>query len=282
MMKNRWIFILLGCGLILTSCAKKSPQGQEDAAAGGKDSSAPCCAPAAKSAESTAPAPTPPAAVSEPAAPPAAATPTPAPEPAAPAAEELVPIDIKLPKPMFVGTPANLEGVANLEPPLGKARPPFLAPKGVANVALNKPVSSSETMPFMGELRMIVDGDKEATDGSVVELGPMAQHITIDLEQEYTIYAIVVWHFHRTPTVYFDVVVQISKDPDFIDAVTVFNNDTDNTLGLGVGTDKNYVETAEGKLIDAKGTKGRYVRLWSRGNNQNDYNHYIEVEVYGK
>lgn len=200
----------------------------------------------------------------------------------APAQEELAPIPLTLPKPMFVGTPQNLEGVTNLEPPLGKDRPPFLAPKGVTNVALNKPVTASESMPFMGELPMIVDGDKDATDGSVVELGPFAQWVTIDLEKEYEIYAIVVWHFHRTPSVYFDVAVQVSKDPEFIDAATVFNNDIDNTLGLGAGADMNYVETAEGKLIDAKGVTGRYVKLWSRGNNQNDYNHYIEVEVYAR
>ena len=215
-------------------------------------------------------------------APAAAAVPPQAPVAPAVVQEELAPIPLTLPKPMFVGTPQNLEGVTNLEPPLGKDRPPFLAPKGVTNVALNKPVTASESMPFMGELPMIVDGDKEAADGSVVELGPFAQWVMIDLEKEYEIYAIVVWHFHRTPSVYFDVVVQVSNDPEFIDAVTVFNNDTDNTLGLGAGTDMNYVETAEGKLIDAKGVKGRYVKLWSRGNNQNDYNHYIEVEVYGR
>jgi hypothetical protein len=44
----------------------------------------------------------------------------------------------------------------------------------------------------------------------------------------------------------------------------------------------NYVETHEGKLIDAKGITGRYVRLHSRGNTDNEFNHYIEVEVYGK
>ena len=43
-----------------------------------------------------------------------------------------------------------------------------------------------------------------------------------------------------------------------------------------------YVETNEGKLIDAKGVHGRYVRLYSSGNHVNDMNHYIEVEVYGK
>ena len=63
---------------------------------------------------------------------------------------------------------------------------------------------------------------------------------------------------------------------------TVFNNDIDNSAGLGIGTDLHYIETHEGKLIDAKGVKGKYVRLYSNGNTSNDLNHYIEVEVYGK
>ena len=37
----------------------------------------------------------------------------------------------------------------------------------------------------------------------------------------------------------------------------------------------------EGKLIDAKGVKARYVRLFSNGNNANKLNHYVEVEVFG-
>jgi len=44
----------------------------------------------------------------------------------------------------------------------------------------------------------------------------------------------------------------------------------------------NYVETAEGKLVDAKGSRARYVRLHSRGNNANELNHYVEVEVFGR
>jgi hypothetical protein len=48
------------------------------------------------------------------------------------------------------------------------------------------------------------------------------------------------------------------------------------------GTDHPYIETNLGKLIDAKGTKGRYVRLYSNGNTTDKLNHYIEVEVFGK
>ena len=82
---------------------------------------------------------------------------------------------------------------------------------------------------------------------------------------------------------YHDVIIQISDDPDFVDGVkTVFNSDHDNSSKLGVGKDLAYIETYKGKYIDAKGTKGRYVRLYSAGNSTNAMNHYIEVEVYGK
>ena len=196
--------------------------------------------------------------------------------------EQLVPLDIKLPKPMFVGTPTNV-AVPNLEKPLGKPRPPFLAPEGTRNVALKRPVTSSDEQPIIGELSLITDGDKEAAEGSFVELGPKLQYVTIDLKGRNTIYAIALWHYHKQPAVYHDVIVQVADDPDFISNVqAVFNNDIDNSSGRGVGKDMSYVETSEGKLIDAKGVQGRYVRLYSRGNTANELNHYIEVEVYGK
>jgi hypothetical protein len=195
---------------------------------------------------------------------------------------EAEPIAITLPKPVFVGTPQNFGGITNLEQPSGKPREPFYAPKGTTNVALHKPVTSSFEEPIIGELKMITDGDKDAADGSFVELGPGVQNVTIDLGAPYNIYAIVIWHFHKQPRVYKDVVVQVAGDSDFITNVkTIFNNDNDNSSGLGVGQDLNYVETAEGKLIDAKGVIARYVRCSSNGNNANELNNYIEVEVYG-
>ncbi|MBW8040056.1 MAG: hypothetical protein FVQ85_08665 [Planctomycetes bacterium] len=194
---------------------------------------------------------------------------------------EMVPLAIKLPRPMFVGTPQDIK-VARLEKPLGKPRPPFYAPMGTKNVAFGKRVSSSDEEPIIGEIEMITDGDKEGSDGSYVELGPFKQHVTIDLGSEHNIYAIVVWHFHKQARVYFDVVVQISSEPNFVKPKAVFNNDIDNSLKFGVGKNMHYVETSEGKLIDAKGFRGRYVRLYSQGNTHDDLNHYIEVEVYGK
>jgi len=198
------------------------------------------------------------------------------------AAGGLVPIPIQLPKPMFEGTPENMS-VPNLQKPLGRPRDPFLAPAGVTNVAKGKKVTSSDMEPVIGEIEQVMDGDKKGTEGSFVELGPGPQHVTIDLGALREVYAILFWHFHKSPRVYLDVVVQLADDPAFKKNVrTLFNNDNDNTSGLGAGTDMNYVETAEGKLVDAKGNRARYVRLYSRGNNANELNHYVEVEVFGR
>jgi hypothetical protein len=194
----------------------------------------------------------------------------------------LEPLKIELPKAKFAGTPTNFR-TPNLEKPRGGPRPAFLAPAGTTNLALGKPVSSSDSEPIAGSLDLVTDGDKEALEGTVVELGPRPQHITIDLREPCEIYAVVIWHQHRWPRVYHDVVVQISNDRTFRTGVrTVFNNDIDNTLRLGAGRDLFYTETYEGKLIDGKSTRGRYVRCYSNGNTHDELNHYIEVEVYGR
>jgi hypothetical protein len=166
-----------------------------------------------------------------------------------------------LPKPVFTTTPQDFR-VPRLKPIRGEPGPPFLVPPGTRNVALGAPVSASDEEPILGALKMITDGDKEGADGSYVELGPFVQHVTIDLQSSHAIYAVQVWHYHRQPRAYFDVIVQISSDPDFIaDVKTVFNNDMDNSAGLGVGTDMHYVETHFGEIFDARGLHGRYVRL---------------------
>ena len=198
------------------------------------------------------------------------------------AGQKLVPIPIVLPQPVFEGTPRNLK-VPNLEPPRWKARAPFLAPEGVKNVARRKPVSSSDPNPIIGELSMLTDGDRSGEEGSFVEMSPGKLHVTIDLGAPHEIFAVLFWHFHNSPRVYFDVVVQIADDAGFTKNVrTLMNNDHDNTSGLGRGTDMNYIETSEGRLVDGKGAIARCVRLYSNGNSANELNHYVEVEVYGR
>lgn len=189
-------------------------------------------------------------------------------------AEDKVPLKTDLPPPLFVGTPVPIH-VPNLEPKQTKW-PEFLVPAGTTNLALNKKVTSSDSDPIVGTLDLITDGDKDGDEGSWVELGPGKQWVQIDLAQEANIYAINVWHYHSQARVYRDVVVQISDDPTFSKGVTtVYDNSAS-------GQDRPYIETYFGKLIDAKGVKGRYVRLYSHGNTTNKMNHYIEVEVFGK
>ena len=190
-------------------------------------------------------------------------------------------LELELPKPMFVGTPRNIR-TPNLEKITGKKRGPFYVPEGTELLSLEKPVTSSDMMPIIGELEYVTDGEKSGEAGYYVELGPGLQYVQIDLGASYNLHAILVWHYHSQARVYRDVVVKVSEDPDFIsDVETVFNNDHDNSAGLGIGRDKEYIETNEGRLVDPRGVKGRYIRLYSRGNTSNDMNHYVEVEVYG-
>ena len=202
--------------------------------------------------------------------------------------ERLAPLSIKLPRPLFQGTPKHLKPSPTLEKYSEKPRPPFQAPRGVTNLALNKKITSSDPAPIIGELEMITDGDKEGYDGSYVELGPAMQWAQIDLGKPAAIYALVVWHYHAEGRVYHDVVIQVADDPDFILGVkTIYNNDFDNSSGLGLGNKLEYIDDFRGKLVDAKNSqgepaRGRYVRLYSRGNTSNDLNHYVEVEVHGK
>jgi hypothetical protein len=205
-----------------------------------------------------------------------------------PNGEKLVPVDIKLPKALFEGTPKNIKPAPTLEKYVDKNRPAFLAPEGTVLLSKGKKVTSSDMEPIIGEIKLIADGDKEGSDGSFVELGPGKQWVQVDLGEPATIYCLVVWHYHGEGRVYHDVVVQVADDADFIENVkTAYNNDFDNSSGLGIGKDLEYIEDYRGRLIkvmsdDYKPVRGRYVRLYSKGNTSNDQNHYIEVEVFGK
>jgi hypothetical protein len=192
-----------------------------------------------------------------------------------------VELKLTLPKPMFVGTPTNIKS-ANLEVITGKSRGPFYVPAGTKLVSGKRAVRSSDQNPVIGELDMVTDGEKSGADGYFVELGPGRQWVQIDLGASHALHAILAWHYHAQARVYRDVIVQVSDDREFNKNVTtVFNNDHDNSTRLGAGQDKEYIEVAEGRLVDPKGARGRYVRLYSNGNTANDLNHYVEVEVYG-
>src|SRR6476661_6123533 len=79
------------------------------------------------------------------------------------AAADLAPLKLQLPQPTAKGTPDDLPKGPNVEQFTDKPPPPFMAPKGVKNVALGKKVTSS-VPPFSGELNQVTDGKKEAFD----------------------------------------------------------------------------------------------------------------------
>jgi RNA polymerase sigma factor (sigma-70 family) len=199
------------------------------------------------------------------------------------ARKDLVPLVLKLPMPAFKSEIVNIPRNDNVERPSSKPRPPLLVPPGLTNLARGCKVTSSDKYTRAEALAKIVDGDKEATEQSVVFLRKGAQWVQLDLGSPCEVFAVALWHAHDASKVYRDVVVQIADDPDFTENVhTLFNNDRTNALGLGVGTDREYVETFAGKLIDAKGTPGQYLRFYSRGSSQSALNEYTEIEVHGR
>jgi hypothetical protein len=232
----------------------------------------------------SAPAPTP----TTPAPTPTVAAPTPtvaAPTPTTPAAaggEKMVPLELKPVQPKGVVTPINIPLDAHMEP-LDAKRAQVMIPEGSTNLALKKKVTGSTTFFITGDLPIITDGDTDGSEGGFVELDPGKQWVQIDLGQESAVYAVVLYHYALQNRAYHDVIIQISDDADFIKGVkTVFNNDYDNSSGLGVGKDMEYIEDYKGRAIPVAGVTGRYVRVYSNGDSTSDRNHCIEIEVWGK
>lgn len=196
------------------------------------------------------------------------------------AADGKVPLKLDLPKPLFAGTPKPVQ-LANLEPASTKRADIMVAP-GTALLSKGKKVTSSDSLPVIGELTYVTDGDKTGTDGTYVELGPGVQWVQIDLGAPAKVAAVAVWHFHSQARVYHDVIVQIAEDADFKKNVrTIFNNDDDNSAKMTKGKDLAYIETNQGRAFDAKGETAQFVRLYSNGNTSDELNHYCEIEVFG-
>ena len=195
----------------------------------------------------------------------------------------LVPLDIKLPAPAFKGTPKDLQVGPNVEPVSDKPRAPMMVPPGLKNIAPGSKITCSDKNATADNLSKLTDGDKEASDQSIIFIHKGTQWVQMDFGSPQEIYAAVIWHAHNSAKVYHDVIVQVADDPDFIENVrTLFNNDSDNSSGLGVGTDREYFETYEGKLINTKGVKARYIRFYSKGSTESALNEYTELEVYGR
>jgi len=200
-----------------------------------------------------------------------------------PPKDGMVPLEIKLPAPAFKGTPKDIQLSSYVEPLSDKPRPPMMVPSGLKNLASGAKLSSSDANATPETLAKITDGDKEASDQSIIFLRKGTQYIQMDLGSPSELFAIVIWHAHNSAKVYHDVIVQLADDAAFTQNVrTIFNNDQDNSSKLGVGADREFFETNEGKLINAKGEKAQFIRFYSKGSTESALNEYTEIEVYGR
>jgi hypothetical protein len=193
-----------------------------------------------------------------------------------------VPLQLNLPAAVEAGTPKNIPAgsTVDLHP---KPPPPMLVPQDATNVTPGKKISCSDKNATVGELAKLNDGDKEAEESSILLLHKGLQWVQFDLAVPHEVFAVVVWHAFDTHKIYRSVIVQVADDADFTEnARTLFNNDRENSAGLGVGTDRQYFESNQGKIIDAKGARARFVRLYSNGNSDSLLNEYTEVEIYAR
>lgn len=174
-----------------------------------------------------------------------------------------------------------------LKPPHLRAeekRPPFMVVDGVVNLALYKNVTADKK-PTSGELEQITDGLMKCEQFDYVE-GP--SWIQIDLEKKYALQAIVLWHYYKHAVIFNDVIVQVADNPEFTENVrTLYNNDHDNSSGMGKGKDTAYVSRWWGEIVDArgegfKGTAARCVRVYTAVGMEKEVPSYVEVAVYGK
>ncbi|MCC3376759.1 discoidin domain-containing protein [Cohnella sp. REN36] len=149
---------------------------------------------------------------------------------------------------------------------------------GPVNVAAGKSFTTSGTVS--GNPAFITDGDKNTAN--YVDVTQNTQWVQFDLGSSVSLNQVKIWHYFGDGRTYHDVIVRLSNVSDFSSSVTtVFNNDLNNSIGFGVGSDAEYAETSAGKTINFATTSARYVRLYSNGSTSNGYNHYVEVEIWG-
>jgi len=167
-------------------------------------------------------------------------------------------------------------------------RKAFYVPEGTENVALYTHVSSSEKDTVLGDLDQITDGIKKSEVFEIVDLGVGPRWAQVDLGRMREIHAVAIWHFYKNATIYNDVIVQVADDEACARNVrTLFNNDHDNSAGMGKGTDTAFYTRWWGELVsgrDAEGTpvRGRYVRVHTAAGVGGESVRFVEIDVYGK
>lgn len=173
---------------------------------------------------------------------------------------------------------------------------PVLAeePPALTNIAQGKNVSIHG--PTSGADRpasWLTDGITES--GKYVEISKDTEqnstdpsYAQIDLGTSYDIAKVEFWNYWDDGRTLVGLVILASEKGTFAedDRTVIFNSDTENFFGFGVGTDASYKSGSAGLSVE-KEARGRYVRVMNNGHDggtpgqKKHGGHYTEIKVYG-
>lgn len=173
---------------------------------------------------------------------------------------------------------------------------PVLAedPPALTNVAQGKNVSIHG--PTSGTDRpasWLTDGITDS--GKYVEISKDTEqnstdpsYAQIDLGTSYDIAKVEFWNYWDDGRTLVGLVILASEKGTFAedDRTVIFNSDTENFFGFGVGTDASYKSVSAGLSVE-KEARGRYVRVMNNGHDggtpgqKKHGGHYTEIKVYG-
>lgn len=173
---------------------------------------------------------------------------------------------------------------------------PVLAedPPALTNVAQGKNVSIHG--PTSGADRpasWLTDGITDS--GKYVEISKDTEqnstdpsYAQIDLGTSYDIAKVEFWNYWDDGRTLVGLVILASEKGTFAedDRTVIFNSDTENFFGFGVGTDASYKSVSAGLSVE-KEARGRYVRVMNNGHDggtpgqKTHGGHYTEIKVYG-
>lgn len=173
---------------------------------------------------------------------------------------------------------------------------PVLAeePPALTNIAQEKNVSIHG--PTSGADRpasWLTDGITES--GKYVEISKDTEqnstdpsYAQIDLGTSYDIAKVEFWNYWDDGRTLVGLVILASEKGTFAedDRTVIFNSDTENFFGFGVGTDTSYKSVSAGLSVE-RAARGRYVRVMNNGHDggtpgqKKHGGHYTEIKVYG-
>lgn len=134
------------------------------------------------------------------------------------------------------------------------------------NLALGKPVTGSGGIG-QGAYELLTDGQ---TESDPCLDGPT--WVQIDLQGQFWIDTIKLWHYYVDGRTYHDNKVALSDSGDFLgEEIVVFDTN---------GGDDEYPETAEGKTITFDPIEAQYIRAWVGGSTANQWSHWVELQAF--